>query len=84
MPEKAYILSFDIGTTGNKTCLFEIGETITLVASALGEYGLSIGRDGEAEQQVDDWWRAMCETTRRILTDTGVASSAIKALSFCS
>ncbi len=84
MTEKTYILSFDIGTTGNKTCLFEIGETITLMGSALGEYDLHIGPNGQAEQDVEDWWRAMCTTTAQVLTETGVASSAIKALSFCS
>lgn len=84
MAEKAYIISYDIGTTGNKTCLFEIGDTITLVASALGEYGLAIGANGEAEQEVDDWWRAMCQTTGRILSEMRIAASAVKALSFCS
>jgi xylulokinase len=84
MVEKAYILSFDIGTTGNKTCLFEIGERIALVASAMGEYDLHIGADGAAEQKVDDWWRAMCETTAQVLVETGIEPSAVKALSFCS
>jgi len=84
MTEKHYILSYDIGTTGSKTCVFEIGETIRLVASALSEYGLAIGEHGEAEQRVDDWWQAMCETTRQVLTETGITPSAIKAISFCS
>ncbi len=84
MSEKAYILSFDIGTTGSKTCVFEIGETLTLVASALGQYSLTIGENGEAEQRVDDWWQAMCETTGQVLADTGIKRSAIKAMSFSS
>ena len=84
MIDKTYILSFDIGTTGNKTCLFEVGDSLTLIASALSEYRLSIGPQGEAEQDVEDWWNAMCKTTRQVVRDTGIKPSAIKAMSFCS
>lgn len=84
MIETTYILSFDIGTTGCKTCVFETGRTLTLVASALSEYSLTIGENGEAEQAVEDWWQAMCQSTKQILADTGIELSAIKAMSFCS
>ena len=29
-----YVLAYDIGTTGVKTCLFRVDETISLIASA--------------------------------------------------
>jgi len=51
MDNKAYILSFDIGTTANKTCLFGIGDKISLIESDLCEYNLYMGEDGVAEEQ---------------------------------
>ena len=35
-----YVLAYDIGTTGVKTCLFRIDETITLLAGVSRGYGL--------------------------------------------
>ena len=33
MRDRTYVLSYDIGTTGVKTCLFEVEDEITLVAA---------------------------------------------------
>ena len=33
-----YVIAYDVGTTGVKTCLFSIGETIRLEASAQQGY----------------------------------------------
>ena len=57
-----YVLAYDVGTTGVKTCLFAIGETIELIASAQRGYDLYILPDGGAEQDADQWWEAMCAT----------------------
>ena len=35
-----YVLAYDIGTTGVKTCLFSVEERIGLLASAQKGYGL--------------------------------------------
>ena len=48
-----YVLAYDVGTTGVKTCLFAIGETIELIASAQRGYDLYILPDGGAEQDAD-------------------------------
>ena len=79
-----YVLAYDIGTTGVKTCLFEIGSTITLLAGDSEGYGLYIMEDGGAEQDADEWWAAMCHTTARLLTKTGTAPEQISGISFCS
>ena len=50
-----YALAYDIGTTGVKTCLFEIDDTIRLIADAPGDYNLYILEDGGAEQDPDEW-----------------------------
>ncbi|NTV91220.1 MAG: carbohydrate kinase [Clostridiales bacterium] len=78
------IIAYDIGTTGIKTCLYEISGTIRLVASAMKGYGLFITGNGGVEQEPDEWWRAMCSTTRELIEKNGVSPSDIDGMSFCS
>ena len=80
----AYVLAFDIGTTGVKTCIFSLEDTIELVADANAGYNLYIGENGEAEQEPDEWWEAMGATARKALSRAGLEPSDIAGLSFCS
>ena len=61
-----YILAYDIGTTGVKTCLFEVDDKIRLLKYASRSYPLYILDGGGAEQDTEDWWRGMMESTREI------------------
>lgn len=79
-----YVVAYDIGTTGVKTCLFGIGKDIALLASAQRGYGLYILENGGAEQDADEWWRAMCATTRELFTLTDVKPADVAGISFCS
>jgi len=79
-----YILAYDIGTTGVKTCLFGVEDTIKLLASASRGYPLYILEGGGAEQDGDDWWRAMCESTAEMFTKTDVTPDLVAGISFCS
>lgn len=79
-----YILAYDIGTTGVKTCLFEVENTIKLIASVSRNYPLYILDNGGAEQDGDDWWKGMCESTAELFENTTVEPSQIAGLSFCS
>lgn len=80
----SYVIAYDIGTTGVKTCLFEIDEKIRLIAGESKSYPLYVLPDGGAEQDGDDWWNAMCETTHKVLSSSKVDASEISGLSFCS
>ena len=40
--------------------------------------------NGGAEQDGDDWWEAMCQTTQEVLKTTGIAPAQIEGISFCS
>ena len=44
-----YLIAYDFGTTGVKTCLFGAEQDIRLIASAYAGYGLYILPDGGAE-----------------------------------
>ncbi len=84
MNTPAYILSYDVGTTGVKTCLFSVEETLVLVASSLCGYPLFISEGGGAEQDPLDWLSAMEKSTKEVLSHSQVASSFIAGISFCS
>ncbi|MBN1877610.1 MAG: carbohydrate kinase, partial [Anaerolineae bacterium] len=83
MQSEIYILTHDIGTTGNKTCLYHLGERLELVDSALVEYPLYITENGGVEQHADDWWRAICEATHAVIGKAGIAPAKIAAMAFC-
>ncbi len=77
-------ITYDIGTTGVKTCLFEIGTTIKMIASAMEVYNLYVFPNGGVEQKPSEWWGAICSTTRQLLEETGTNPAEIAGLSFCS
>ena len=81
---KKYVISYDIGTTGVKTCLFEIDSAITLVSAAMEGYNLYIMPDGGAEQDPDEWWSAICSTTKTVFSKCDIKPEQIEGISFCS
>ncbi len=73
-----YLLGIDIGTSGTKTVLFDtLGNT---VASDLSEYPMYQPHSGWAEQDPEDWWRAVYTTINNVILKSGVASSDIKGI----
>ncbi|WP_320120887.1 FGGY-family carbohydrate kinase [uncultured Sphaerochaeta sp.] len=84
MDSKQYLLAYDVGTTGMKTCLFSAVGHLELVASALVKYPLYLLDGGGAEQDPEDWWKAMVSTTGEILSRSAIDPADIKGISFCS
>jgi xylulokinase len=79
-----YVIAYDIGTTGVKTCLFEIDKDIKLISDAHEGYHLYMVKNGGAEQDEEEWWKAMCSTTRRLFENINITPSDIGGISFCS
>lgn len=84
-----YVITYDIGTTGIKTCLIEIDETIKILASATVAYNLYVddetGVKGGAEQDTEEWWDAMCRTTKSVFDKTpNITKEMVEGISFCS
>lgn len=84
-----YVITYDIGTTGIKTCLIEIGETMKILGSDTAGYKLYVddetGVKGGAEQDADEWWGAMCITTRAVFEKVPyVKPKQVEGISFCS
>jgi len=76
----AYILSHDIGTTGDKATIFS-GEG-KLIASNFYPYQTYYPAPGWAEQDPMDYWRAFCKATKELLEKTKIKPSHIAAVSF--
>ena len=60
-----YILAIDLGTSGPKTALVSTrGEVVDYEFEAVE---LLVLPDGGAEQQPDQWWQAVINTSKRLL-----------------
>ena len=84
------ILAYDIGTTGVKTCLFRLtdgnspeGASINLEDASFASYSLSVLPNGGVEQNPQEWWDAMCKTTRQLVGRNPQACARIAGISFC-
>lgn len=71
-----YILAHDIGTSGNKASVFD--ENGRLIASAGVGYPTETPGLGWMEQSAEDWYRAVCEATRQVLS--GLDASCVRAI----
>ncbi|MBP5773105.1 MAG: FGGY-family carbohydrate kinase [Eubacterium sp.] len=79
-----YIIIYDFGTSSVKTCLFEIDSEIKLLAKSVKEYGLYVSDDGGAEQDTEEWWEAICSSTKDLFDLSDVKPEQIEGLAFCS
>lgn len=84
-----YVITYDIGTTGIKTCLIEIDQEMKILGSSSLGYGLyvddEVGVKGGAEQNADEWWDAMCVTTKTVFEKVPyIKKEQIDGISFCS
>ena len=79
-----YTIIYDFGTSSVKTCLFEIDSEIKLVTSSRADYNLYISDNGAAEQDTEEWWNAICSSTKDLFKSSDVKPEQIEGLAFCS
>ena len=79
MAEK-FILAHDLGTTGNKATLFD--EEGKVRASSLSVYKTEYPRPNWVEQNPEDWWQAVCLSTRQLLSAAKVTPRQIACITF--
>jgi len=72
------IISFDLGTGGNKASLYDAEGSC--LASAFVPYTTQYPRVGWHEQRPEDWWNAVVESTRKLLQSSGVDKNDIVCL----
>jgi sugar (pentulose or hexulose) kinase len=79
---KKYLLAHDFGTSGDKACLFSTeGDFLADAYHTIKTY---YPAPGQAEQRPSDWWEALKEATREVVSKAGIDPRDIKALSFSS
>jgi xylulokinase len=72
------IISFDLGTGGNKASLYDMEGNC--LASAFVPYTTHYPQVGWHEQRPMDWWNAVVESTRKLMTSGGVDKNDIVCL----
>jgi len=77
---KKYIIAHDLGTTGNKATLYDADGA--LAGSAFYGYDTEFAHTGWAEQNPEDWWRAVCASTQELLRQTKVRPADVAAVTF--
>ncbi len=77
---KNYVLAHDLGTTGNKASLYD--REGRLVGSAFYGYDTEYAHTSWAEQNPEDWWEAVCASTRQLLQQTGIRNDEIACITF--
>ena len=73
LSQRCYILAHDLGTTGNKATLFDAAAAT--VATAFEAYETAYPHSNWAEQDPADWWRAVRDSTRELLTVGGLSKA---------
>ena len=75
-----YLLAHDLGTSGNKATLYDLfGQ---LISSTVCAYDTQYPGERCVEQHADDWWAAVCVSTKRLLEQTGISNRDIAAVGF--
>jgi xylulokinase len=72
------IISFDLGTSGNKASLYDVDGNC--LATAFVPYDTYYPQVGWHEQRPSDWWDAVVESTKRLLHTSGEDNKNIKGL----
>lgn len=74
----SYLLGVDIGTSGTRTVMFDISGKS--VESCTVTYPLYQERNGWAEQEPDDWWKAARDTINVVIQKSGIKAADIKGI----
>ncbi|MBQ0005713.1 MAG: FGGY-family carbohydrate kinase [Clostridiales bacterium] len=74
-----YILAHDIGTSSDKAVLVDYNGNI--VATSIEPYPTFYPEPAWVEQNPEDYWKAVCVTTKKIISE-GIDPSDIKAIVF--
>ncbi|MCL2399133.1 MAG: xylulokinase [Defluviitaleaceae bacterium] len=75
-----YILAHDLGTSGNKATLF--AENGKMAGSEVVSYGTHYFNDTWVEQDAEDWWQAVCQSSKNLLASANIDPVDVAAVSF--
>jgi len=78
--EGKYILAHDVGTSGNKAALVDLRGRV--VGKSIHPYETHYPKSDWAEQEPEDWWRAIAASTREVLERTGISGKDVACMTF--
>ncbi len=55
-----------------------------MIGNTSADYGLYTLSNGGAEQHMEEWWDAMCRSTKRLMEHAPIEPGQIDGISFCS
>ncbi|MDD4079904.1 MAG: FGGY family carbohydrate kinase [Eubacteriales bacterium] len=73
-----HLIAYDLGTGGIKATLHD--GALKIIASAFAEYPTHCPSAQRHEQRPEDWWNAVCASTRQLLEASGIQASSIACL----
>ncbi len=76
----AFIVAHDVGTSGVKTVLTDAAGSV--LARHIAGYSTLYPRPGWAEQEADDWWRAVCTGTHQVVSAGLPAGASVACVTF--
>ena len=72
---KSYIITYDIGTTGAKTCILD--QKLRVVASDFVPYETYYLKENWATQKPIEWWEAVCKSTKKLIESSKIKTKEI-------
>lgn len=72
------LLGIDIGTSACKVAVFD--EEGKVLAQSNQPYRVYYPQSGWVEQNAEEWWQAICEGIREVLSQEGVSAEEIKGI----
>ncbi len=76
----AFLLGIDVGTQSLRACLFDLAGN--LIYSSTRKYPTFHPKDSWVEQNPEDWRQALILTVRDVVSNSGVNTAEIKAVSY--
>lgn len=77
-----YFLGIDLGTSGCRSAVFD--EDLRMLSQAAVDIPIYKISSDEVEQEAEDWWQGLVETTRKALQIAAIPAHEIQALSISS
>lgn len=77
-----YSIGYDIGSSSIKAALVETatGKNIALVSEPSVEMEIIAVQNGWAEQDPNDWWKHICNATKRLISENNIDSKEITGI----
>ncbi|MDD3572432.1 MAG: FGGY family carbohydrate kinase [Eubacteriales bacterium] len=70
-----HLIAYDLGTGGIKATLHD--EALRIIESAFVEYRTHCPSPQRHEQRPEDWWAAVCASTKKLLASSGVPATDV-------